>query len=288
MRPSLFIGSSSEGIAIAQAIQRNLDNSCEVEIWSQGTFGLSGGTLQSLLLVANRFDFAVLVLTPDDLVESRGICMSASRDNVLFELGLFMGSLGPERTFVVFDRSSNLKLPSDLAGVTMATYQPHRSGNLSAALGRASSEIEQAVKRCGHRVYNNPSEKNDFEISTDELLCQYDWYNEIGYKNATELKKGVSVLFEENAMFPEIDEEYYRRLQRIRIPENPYEVSPRGFVKISQSDSEWIDPRNRRRRIHDTTISEVLSPTEVSFGSGFGVGIQCIVDVLQKPLSDAI
>ena len=44
----------------------------------------------------DRFDFAILVLTADDLVASRDVLSTAPRDNVLFELGLFMGGLGPK------------------------------------------------------------------------------------------------------------------------------------------------------------------------------------------------
>jgi hypothetical protein len=38
--------------------------------------------------------FAVLIITPDDVVSSRDIEAQAPRDNVMFELGLFMGRLG--------------------------------------------------------------------------------------------------------------------------------------------------------------------------------------------------
>lgn len=70
-RPSVFIGSSTEGLKIAKTLQVLLDSTCEVTIWSQGVFGLSQGTLESLVLVLDQFDFSVLVLTPDDLVASR-------------------------------------------------------------------------------------------------------------------------------------------------------------------------------------------------------------------------
>lgn len=73
LRPAVFIGSSSEGLETAQAIQVLLDRSCEPEIWSQGTFGLGSGTLESLVLTLDRFDFAVLVVSPDDTAVSRGI-----------------------------------------------------------------------------------------------------------------------------------------------------------------------------------------------------------------------
>ena len=150
-RPSVFIGSSSEGLKIAKNLQVLLDRSCEVTIWSQGVFGLSQGTLESLVLALDDFDFAVLVLTPDDMVTSREATGSVPRDNVLFELGLFMGGLGRNRTFILYDRSEDLKLPSDLAGVTPATFEPHSSGNLKSALGAASTEIENCIDDLGLR-----------------------------------------------------------------------------------------------------------------------------------------
>ena len=150
-RPSVFVGSSREGVTFARAIQVVLDESCEVELWSQGVFGLSEGNLESLISALDRFDFAVLVLSADDLVASRGEVHASARDNVLFELGLFIGRLGRERTFIVFDRTNPPKLPSDLAGVTPVTFQPHTSGNTEAAMGAACTKIEKHITRMGRR-----------------------------------------------------------------------------------------------------------------------------------------
>ena len=101
IRPSVFVGSSSEGLPIAKYVQVLLDRECEVEIWSQGVFGLTQGTLESLVLALDHFDFAVLVLTPDDLRVQRGEETRVARDNVIFELGLFIGRLGRDRTFIL-------------------------------------------------------------------------------------------------------------------------------------------------------------------------------------------
>ena len=152
VRPTLFIGSSTEGHPVAKALQVLLDQACEVTIWSQGVFGLSQGTLESLVSALEDYDFAVLALTPDDLVNSRDTSAPAPRDNVLFELGLFMGALGRQRTYLLFDRTAKLKLPTDLAGVSAATYEPHASGNLRAALGSAATQIEDRIAKLGIRA----------------------------------------------------------------------------------------------------------------------------------------
>jgi predicted nucleotide-binding protein len=145
-RPSVFIGSSSEGLPIAKAIQVNLDHACEVVLWSQGVFGLGGGTLETLVDKADEFDFAILAVTPDDMIQSRSRRQQSPRDNVLLELGFFVGVLGRKRTMVVYDRAANIKLPSDLAGVTLAGYQLHRSGNLQSSLGAACAQIEMTIR----------------------------------------------------------------------------------------------------------------------------------------------
>lgn len=62
-----------------------------------------------------------------------------------------MGSLGRERTFIVYDRTAAVKLPSDLAGVKAATFEPHTSGNLQSALGAVATQIEEQTERIGLR-----------------------------------------------------------------------------------------------------------------------------------------
>ena len=155
----MFIGSSQEGLPIAKAIQANLDYYCETTVWSQGVFGLGGGTLEMLVDRLDDFDFACLVLTPDDLIKSRKGPSPSPRDNVLLELGLFIARLGRNRTFIVYDRTASLRLPSDLAGVTAATFQPHSSGNLNAALGTACTQMEVAMSELGMRCLSRDSAK---------------------------------------------------------------------------------------------------------------------------------
>lgn len=149
-RPSVFVGSSGEGLEIARAVQSQLHDVALGSVWNEGVFGLSEGTLESLVRMLDRFDFAVLVITPDDLVTSRGQERQAPRDNVMFELGLFMGRLGPGRTFAVCSDSPNLKLPSDLAGVTMARFKDADAKvDLTSALGPPCYRLRQVIRDLG-------------------------------------------------------------------------------------------------------------------------------------------
>jgi predicted nucleotide-binding protein len=141
----VFIGSSSEGIKIAENIQLGLEYSVEVTIWSQGVFGLSKGNLENLVNASTEYDYAILVLTPDDLTTKRGQEENSPRDNVLFELGLFMGALGRQKTFMVHCRDIQLDLPSDLAGVSAATFANRDDNNLEAAVGPVCTRLKQEM-----------------------------------------------------------------------------------------------------------------------------------------------
>lgn len=149
-KPSLFIGSSTEGIDFARAVRTLLDEDAEITLWNEGLFALGATFIESLVDALPRFDFAVLVLTPDEPLLSRGDQVFSPRDNVIFELGLFMGRLGRERTFVVRPRSNGVKIPSDLAGVTLATYEwPRTDNNCTAALGPACDKIREVIRSRG-------------------------------------------------------------------------------------------------------------------------------------------
>jgi Predicted nucleotide-binding protein containing TIR-like domain len=150
--PALFIGSSTEGLSIARALQAELDHQCEPTVWSQGIFEPGGTTISDLLEAARTSDFAVLVLTPDDSILVRSDKLAVARDNVVFELGLFLGALGPRRVFIVCPRDQSMHLPSDLAGVTVLKYRHNRSdGNLQAAIGPAATTIQHRILAEGLR-----------------------------------------------------------------------------------------------------------------------------------------
>ena len=147
-KPALFLGSSSEGREVARNLQAELGDACEVVRWDQGVFGPSGYTLESLLEVATRVDFAVVVATPDDTTLSRGIQQLSARDNIVLEFGLFAGALGRRRTYLL--ATGDLKLPTDVLGLTRLPYRPHSSGNGRAAVTEAALQIEERVGSLGH------------------------------------------------------------------------------------------------------------------------------------------
>lgn len=149
-RPRVFIGSASGAKKICQAIQSNLDEVAEPTVWNQGIFKASSTTIESLEAALEEVDFAVLVLTPEDLLEKKRKLVPAVRDNVIFELGLFTGKLGRERCLMVRPRNVELDLPSDLDAVTTLSFDADRvNSDWRAALGPASTEIAERIERLG-------------------------------------------------------------------------------------------------------------------------------------------
>jgi len=146
--PRLFVGSSTESLDVAYAIQENLEFDAETTVWTQGFFAPSSAILSELLRALHRFDFAAFVFTADDKLRIRDEEYATVRDNVIFELGLFFGGLGQDRCFFVVPRNEQqLHLPSDLLGVAPLTYSGRRSdGNLVAALGSACNALRRAFR----------------------------------------------------------------------------------------------------------------------------------------------
>jgi hypothetical protein len=168
--PAVFIGSSSEGKEFAEELQSALDDNCEATVWDQGVFGLSTSGLQALVDESSRVDFAVLVLTPDDLTMKRGREEVSARDNVIFEAGLFIGALGPQRTILVHPKDAGLNLPTDLAGITTCQFRNDREdGNIRAAINPAAREIRKVMDALGLRSSTGLVRATEIASSTSTL-----------------------------------------------------------------------------------------------------------------------
>ena len=163
----VFIGSSSEGLEVARQVQVALqDQTIEVIVWDQGVFEPGKSYLSALLEATETFDFAVLVLTSDDTVVSRGDEYDAPRDNALIELGLFLGSIGRKRSFFMYDKSAPPKMASDLAGIFGVTFYG-KDRNIQAAVGSACTIIRNRIRDLGPI----PKESQITLVKNPRVLC---------------------------------------------------------------------------------------------------------------------
>lgn len=134
MKRKLFIGSSKEGLNIAETIKSAIEEQCsdwiEVNLWNGGdVFTLNTSTLDSLIKTAMQYDYAILVASGDDRVRIRRKRYVVARDNVIFEAGLFLGALGKNRTFMVVDK--RIKIPTDYDGITRIQYEKDKLTNVT-------------------------------------------------------------------------------------------------------------------------------------------------------------
>lgn len=152
-KPRVFVGSSVEGLEVAQALQKGLSHDpMLVHLWPDDVFAPSSYTTNDLLVESERSDIAVFVIRGDDVTKSRGAEAVSPRDNVIFELGLFMGALGRERTLLVRPRGAGLKIPSDLLGLRALDYDATAAPqDLAAVLGPVCTEIREVARRLGPR-----------------------------------------------------------------------------------------------------------------------------------------
>jgi len=146
-KPKVFIGSSTEGLDLAYAIQENLEkmNFVEVTVWTQGIFKIAKPIISNLLNSLENFDFAIFAFTPNDITVIRGTEYSTVRDNVIFETGLFVGRLGLNRVYFLKPRNKpDLYLPSDLLGVVVGEYSADRQ-DLIASTGPFCNQITRQM-----------------------------------------------------------------------------------------------------------------------------------------------
>jgi len=136
---------------VATALQEALAPDAEATLWTQGVFESGRFFLEALEEAAAKSDFAVFLWTPDDRVSSRGRRQTSARDNVVLETGLFLGTLGRRRVFILIPEESGIKVPTDLSGLTYLTYLERADCNYLAALNPTARKIKSIISQVGKR-----------------------------------------------------------------------------------------------------------------------------------------
>ncbi|MFD0672442.1 TIR domain-containing protein [Cohnella sp. GCM10027633] len=159
-KASVFIGSSREAIDYARALGETLERAVQVNPWYAGTFEPNDYTMESLERELEANDFAVFVFAAEDIARIRDRYWFVTRDNALFEMGLFWGKLGRRRVYCLVPRDipsrtvegttvSQFHLPSDLAGLTLLEYGAREDGRYAAAVDVACGKLLAAIRREG-------------------------------------------------------------------------------------------------------------------------------------------
>lgn len=144
----IFIGSSSEELELANAAKSILERDFEVTIWNDSVwdtsiFKINNNFLNDLLRASLQFDFGMLIGTTDDEVKYRGDSVMQPRDNVLFELGLFIGRLGLSKCAFVIDKE--LKVLSDISGISLARFKKNDTPSFVSAISQVSELFRNQI-----------------------------------------------------------------------------------------------------------------------------------------------
>ncbi|MFN0037560.1 MAG: STING domain-containing protein [Saprospiraceae bacterium] len=146
LKPTLFIGSSTEGLPVAELVKKHLSDFADCSIWNEeDVFGYGRSIFETLMELLSFFEYGVMVGTADDYVEvpSRGEKHIEARDNVIFELGLFYGRLGREKVF--FLKEKGAKTPSDLLGIALPDFSSKDAADLEEQIKLRCERIKKQI-----------------------------------------------------------------------------------------------------------------------------------------------
>lgn len=109
-----------------------------------------GRTIIEKFTHVSNVGFAIILLSPDDLGNEANkqpvFPKLRARQNVILEMGFFLGKLGRDKVFVLYPETQDFELPSDYAGVLYTKYD---------AAGRWQLDLVQELKAAGYDVDAN-------------------------------------------------------------------------------------------------------------------------------------
>jgi hypothetical protein len=249
-KPRIFLGSSGKQEQLLQALTGGLEEVAQVEPWTT-SFNPGTTTLERLLELTREVDFAAFVFAQDDWTTTSPPTPAAAasesgqaspRDNVVFEAGLFGGTLGMRRTFIL--HANGAKLPTDLLGLTSVRYD---DATAAAEVEAVCQKLRKAIEDEGRlarieglwwqyslteRGPREPSAIGLLRISRDRAggleLAGRAWQEDGGlsaryWSEAAKEKKDPSGIF------------YYWNGERPRDPDAP-ELDGTGEIRAESAD----------------------------------------------------
>jgi len=238
MKRKLFIGSSKEGMKIAEQVKEQVNATCgrwlEAETWSDGNvFALNNSALHSLVGASRTFDYGILIASEDDVIKSRGKRHVVPRDNVMFEMGMFLGSLGLTRAFLLVEE--NAKLPTDYNGVTVPYFQSKVPGSLDNAIGQIIKSIDSTQNTFNLRPAPSVALALGYFENFIQILAKRRQTQEIEFKLQILIPKNIKDIHAET-------KEYKRSHASEEISVFDDGQRPRVYKRINGEEEYWDIP----------------------------------------------
>lgn len=189
---NIFIASSMESKKILDDLSVIIEQlGHQVLRWDEpGLFVPGESTMISLMKIKKDVDAAIMVYSPDDKVWFREQEKEQPRDNVLFEHGLFVGSLGHNKAIII-TTNQNVKIPTDLFGLTHIHFSKNRKNIAKRELETWLNQLNNLNNTITDNNINfeEPEIKkflqNYEEVSSDIYEYMYYISNSIDFDNTT-------------------------------------------------------------------------------------------------------
>ncbi len=166
---TVFIASTNEHRSVADALREKLDVSgILVKPWWDA-FSPGKTILEELARISKECNFAAFIFAPADFTHSKSRTEPSLRDNIIFEFGLFQGTLGRSRCFAVCPKGQLIKQISDLEGLIKIEYDPEKFKQDPRS---AMATPAQSILRQINTASVNKSKKNDKDLSLSGLIEQ--------------------------------------------------------------------------------------------------------------------
>ena len=138
----LFLMTSKAASDAASALEKACADQFTIVTWKEGGLHGANYAIASLEHMLDQSDVAIAIAEPS--VDGRH-----GRDNIIFELGFFMGRLGRHRTFLLEPRGEKSELPPELAGVHTLTWPHHPGADVSEAIAPVCAKLTQLITELG-------------------------------------------------------------------------------------------------------------------------------------------
>jgi hypothetical protein len=202
MKRTVFVSGSIETLPLMDSLRAELEGDARVLTWTDAPFSLAQPALAQLSQSAVAADFAVIILSVDDTIQTH-VGETTARDNLLFELGFLVGAIGSERVLIVdaSPREPSIKLPTDLTGFTLLRARPSRNLQPRPVARMIVDEVRRRTRHVEPRPQAEPTPAYSCFISyshEDEILAKrlYEDLRDVGercWMNRHELRVGDSI-----------------------------------------------------------------------------------------------
>jgi predicted nucleotide-binding protein len=203
MKPTVFVSSSVEALPLVKRLGEELSHDARVVMWADTPFSIAQPPLAQLSRSAMAADFVVLFVDLGGAVATRKASEAKPRDNVMFELGFLIGSLGSDRVLIVDTTPTrrSVNFPTDLAGLTVLRASPGKSDRPVELARQVAHEVRQRIRHVEPKQQASSASYSCFISYSheDERLASklYEDLNAVGARcwiDQHELRVGDSIL----------------------------------------------------------------------------------------------